>query len=230
MEQLRLESTSAAIKVAAFDLNATGGVQDVHANGIIIRDTNRGICIGPRWGSGALQNFSFANMDIETRYSGPNFWGAAEPIWVNVASASEWHAWNGTVSDIRFEHILMHAENGIFLYSNTSAGMPPLTNIVFQDVHLLVDTFSNISTPMHDWRPANADPQVIASNVTGLWVDGADDLMFDESSIAFAQPDKPYYAGCTMIAPGSTISGAYQCWLPSRGEEEERSPSPIALL
>ena len=204
LSNLRLQSSSAAIKLAAFDLSATGGVHGITVTNITVTDTNRGICVDPRWGSGSITNATFTDMTIETHYFSSAWWGEAEPLYITATSASAEHVWNGSVSHITFERIHMHSENGIFFYSNTSQGLPLMTGIAMIDTHVLVDRWSNISSPSHDYRPSQP-PQIVRSMVWGLYVDGAASLLLTKSSIAFAATPQAFYANCVEVVNSSSV-------------------------
>ncbi|CAF4671123.1 unnamed protein product, partial [Rotaria magnacalcarata] len=67
VENMDLQSTSAAIKVSAFDEDASGNMFNMTFRDIRITDSNRGICVAPRWGSGIISDILFEQMNIETR-------------------------------------------------------------------------------------------------------------------------------------------------------------------
>ena len=52
LANLTLSSTSAAIKLSVYEAAASGSVTGVRVSNVSITDTNRGICLDPRWGAG----------------------------------------------------------------------------------------------------------------------------------------------------------------------------------
>lgn len=206
LHNLTLSSTSAALKVAVYEAGAAG-VVGVVASNITIMDSNRGICLDPRWGGGALANFSFSDMTIETHYFSAAWWGAAEPVYVTSCWQSEEHAWSGGVSDVKFHDLRMHSESGMLFYANVSqAGVSPLSSITVSDCSLVVDRFSNVSSPQHDFRPSVAPQQIFNVTVDGVYVDGASNLTLTNTKIAFANPLQPFYGACVAVAPGSSVT------------------------
>ncbi|CAF1096185.1 unnamed protein product [Didymodactylos carnosus] len=154
VENCKLTSTSAAIKISAFEQNATGNIYDLNFRNIQITDTNRGVCIAPRWGSGTLSNMTFTNLTMETHYYSTAWWGTAEPIYVTALSMSETRSWKGQVKNIHFENISARSEQGAILVGNTSI----LQNITLRNIQLTIDQFSNLSHPAHDYKPS-IEPQ-----------------------------------------------------------------------
>lgn len=99
IENMILRSTSAGIKVSAYEANATGDMYNMIFRNINITDTNRGVCVAPRWGSGIISNLLFEQMFIETRFFGLDWWGTAEPIHVTSLSASSDRLWTGILKN-----------------------------------------------------------------------------------------------------------------------------------
>ena len=218
MRNLQLSSTSSAIHVAIFDAGASGAVRDVIAENCMITDSNRGITISPRWGTGSVLNLHFTNISIETRWFSDAWWGAAEPIHISSCCASEEHCWNGTVSNILFERITTRSENGAMLYTNVSQGLAPMANITFLDTVILIDRFSNQTVrAVHDLRPS-LEPQLIPTTLDGIYVEGADELVLENTVIVFAEPAVAQDGECLRIGPqGATVAQLNTECLPPAG-------------
>lgn len=208
LANLTLSSTSAAIKLSVYEAAASGSVTGVRVSNVSITDTNRGICLDPRWGAGSIMDVEFANMTIETHFFSTAWWGAAEPISVTAAWQSSDHPWTGTVAGLSFTGISMHSESGMFFYANQSQGVSALQGISIEDCTLLVDRFSNISAPQWDFRPSESPQQVFNVSLAGLYVDGSQEVLLSNSKIAFNRPLQPFYGDCVVAAPGSSVTEA----------------------
>ncbi len=73
---------------------------DIHVYNLKIANTNRGIAIMPRWGTGKIYNVTFQNIEMQTQYFSIPWWGSAEPIYITNINASSTHWWNGTIGGI----------------------------------------------------------------------------------------------------------------------------------
>lgn len=120
VENMDLQSTSAAIKVSVFEANATGDMYDMVFRDLRITDSHRGVCLAPRWGSGTISNFTFERMTIETRFFGLNWWGTAEPLHITGVSMNANRTWSGTIKNITMRHIIARGEQGLIIVGNTS--------------------------------------------------------------------------------------------------------------
>lgn len=176
-----LASSSAALKVSAFESTATGNIENLLFRDNVIYDTNRALAIMPRWGSGHIRHIQFENIAIETRWFSPSWWGAGEPIYVTALDENEQNQWNGTIRDVSFRKISAVSPNGITLYA------PPgflLDQIVLQDIHLAIATIGPFVNPVHDWRPA-PPPDLLVAPVSPLWSYGATNVFTQALSATF---------------------------------------------
>ncbi len=193
VEDCEFESSSAALKISAFESTATGAIFNVMFRNSKITDTNRGLAIMPRWGTGQISQVVFANLTMETHYFSNAWWGSAEPIYITSIDSSTTHFWNGAISDIKFYNVTAHSENGIVI--RTQKGKEQIQNVFFDQVHVTIDKFSNISNPMHDWRPS-PPPEVEPCKVDGFYIDNADYVIIADSTVTYTQPSQPFYGEC----------------------------------
>ncbi len=192
VENCTLSSSSAAIKVAVFDAQATGTISNLNFNNIIITDTNRGICIDPRVGQSTIENLSFTNIQMEIHYFGSNWWGKAEPIQITSLSFSDQNQWNGTIRDIRFENLTSHSENGIILFGNSTF----IRNVTLKNIKLEIDKFSNISSPNHDWRPTSVSQEIVYAPTDGIYLNGVDGIEINNVQIVFRGAKQQFWGEC----------------------------------
>ncbi len=116
-------SRSAAIRLGY----AAVGIRNVTVDNVIIRDSNRGICVQVR-GTETIENVLFSNIIIETRFMDGLWWGLGEPITISVARYSyeaaaagrndaELKSPLGLVRNLRFVNVTATSESPVVLYS-----------------------------------------------------------------------------------------------------------------
>lgn len=210
VQDCEFESSSAALKVSAFESTASGDIHNVLFRNSKITDTNRGLAIMPRWGSGKISDIVFANITMETHYFSDAWWGSAEPIYITSMDSSTTHLWNGTISGILFYNITAHSENGVVM--RTQSDKTPMKKIYFDQVHIAIDKFSNISHPTHDWRPA-PPPDVEPCNVDGFYIDNANFVSIFDSTVTYTHPVQPFYGQCLnqTDADGTVVTYNFDC-------------------
>ena len=129
-------SRSAAIRLGY----AAVGIRNVTVDNVIIRDSNRGICVQVR-GSETIENVLFSNIIIETRFIDGLWWGLGEPITISVARYSyeaaaagrineELTSPLGVVRNIRFVNVTATSESPVVLYSQDPGH---IRDILFSD-------------------------------------------------------------------------------------------------
>eukprot|EP01113_Clastostelium_recurvatum_P037077 TRINITY_DN5386_c0_g1_i1.p1 TRINITY_DN5386_c0_g1~~TRINITY_DN5386_c0_g1_i1.p1 ORF type:complete len:485 (+),score=73.63 TRINITY_DN5386_c0_g1_i1:25-1455(+) len=189
-----LASSSAAIKLAAYEENASGLVSNLRFDNIYVNDTNRGLCIDPRWGSGSIMNASFSNMYISTRFFSSPWWGSAEPIYVTSMSMSKNQTWRGDVKNFHFENITTMSEAGVVLYAEDR----PLMNFTFKNISLHIHQFSNISRPSHDYRPA-PPPAIYYAPTDGIFIQYATNITLEDVTIRYLPPKQSFWGVCLNV-------------------------------
>ncbi|CAF1376963.1 unnamed protein product [Adineta steineri] len=196
VENMNLQSTSAGIKVSAYDRNSTGNMYDMIFRNVRITDTNRGLCVAPRWGSNIISNLLFEHMNIETRFFGLDWWGSAEPIYVTGLSTNADQLWTGMLKNITFRNIIAKGEQGFIVRGNTSI----LENIHFENISLTIARWSNVTEhPSHDYRPSQ-EPQMAWAKVDGIFAMDIDKFYLLDINISYAQPKQSYYGQCLNIS------------------------------
>ncbi|CAF1277958.1 unnamed protein product [Rotaria sp. Silwood1] len=192
VENMDLQSTSAAIKVSAFEANSTGDMYNMIFRNIRITDTNRGLCVAPRWGSNTISNLLFEQIYIETRFFGLDWWGTGEPIYVTGLSMSADRQWTGILKNVTFHNIIAQGEQGIIVRGNTSI----LQNIYFENVSLIINRWSNVTEhPSHDYRPSQ-EPQMSWAKVDGIFALDINEFYLQDINIEFKEPKQYYYGQC----------------------------------
>ena len=195
VENMDLQSTSAGIKVSAYEADSTGDMYNMIFRNVRIKDTNRGLCVAPRWGTGTLSNLLFEQMNIETRFFGLDWWGSAEPIYVTGLSTNADRTWTGNIKNVTFRNIIAKGEQGFIVRGNTSI----LENIYFQNISLTIDRWSNVTEhPSHDYRPSQ-EPQMSWAKVDGIFAMDINGFNLEHINIEFKEPKRYYYGECLNI-------------------------------
>ena len=216
-----LASSSAAIKVENLFQADHGDVADVDVDGVVVRDSNRGIGVWQRVAGpsgGRMSNLSFRNADIETRYMfGTAWWGSGEALVVTTVPENAAQAKTGLpgIFNVTFENIAARAEGGCLFSSRGQAATAPLAldGLALRNVNIDVGVSARHAA-VHaqlDFRPVDAGggaPSVVPSNVTALVFEGAVRATIDaRSSVAFVGPPQAWWAGGGV---GVCVSGDVQ--------------------
>ena len=196
VENMDLQSTSAAIKVSSFEDDANGEMRQITFRKIRITDSNRGICVAPRWGASSLSDFLFEDMTIETRYFGLDWWGTGEPIHITGLSKRVDQPWTGVLRNFTLRNIVARGEQGAIIRGNTSV----LENLYLENISLKIARWSNVTEhPMLDYRPSQ-EPETVKASVDGLFARDIKGLSLRSVTIEFEDPKQSYYGQCLNLA------------------------------
>ena len=222
VENMDLQSTSAGIKISAFEPHATGDMHQMIFRNIRIKDSNRGICVAPRWGSGTISDLLFENMTIETRFYGLDWWGTAEPIHITGLSKAVDQPWTGSMRNITLRNIVATGEQGIIIRGNTSA----LRDIRLENVALTIARWSNHTEhPSHDYRPSQ-EPQMDWAPVDGIFAMDIQGFSLQQVTVEFQAPKQSYYGECWNF---SNVTQMTQFDVQCRGSTPTSSGVKLAI-
>ena len=140
-------SRSSAIRVGGWDQN---DMQNYTFTNIVIDSSNRGIHLCVR-DSGSIRNILFSNISIHTRFFTGDWWGNGEPINIEAVRGKE-NVSLGTVSGVKFSHIIAQGPSGILLYSSDES---EIEDVSFDDVAftLTADPLDSVCGGNFDLRP-----------------------------------------------------------------------------
>ncbi|CAM9221607.1 unnamed protein product, partial [Ectocarpus fasciculatus] len=132
-----IRSKSHAIK---FGSNTDTEMSDILFENITIWDSNAGLSIQQRSG-GDIHNVTYRNINVETRYVAPRWWGNGE--WLSV-TAEKRHPDDaiGRTYDLVFENINAVTENGGLI----SGKLHGVQGLVMRNVNVELAQWSNYST------------------------------------------------------------------------------------
>ena len=115
---------------------AARDIRNLTFSNLIIRDSNRGICIQVR-ATETIENILFSNVVIETRLMDGLWWGLGEPIHISVARYdpgadpdSEPKGPLGQVRNVRFVNVTASSQAPVVLYSQEPGR---IRDILFRD-------------------------------------------------------------------------------------------------
>jgi len=141
-------SSSAALKIGT---ETVGMIRDVVFSNCVIRGSHRGVAIVMR-DEGSIENVLVENLVIETRLLHPDWWGAAEPIYISARPRIE-HGRIGAVRGLRFRQIMARGEGGVFI-EGTAGGV--LEDILLDGVSVAWIRSSGQTQGRVDVRPPDA--------------------------------------------------------------------------
>ncbi|KAI3987901.1 hypothetical protein MKX01_021015 [Papaver californicum] len=139
---------------------------------ITIVDSHRGLALQLRDGGNA-SDITFSNININTRYYDPSWWGRAEPIYITTCPRYSYSK-IGMISNVKFINISVNSENGIFL-SGSSEGV--LSNLDFINVNLTYSRWSDFADGLVDYRPGckglvnHSSAGIIMDHIDGLRIE-----------------------------------------------------------
>ncbi|KAK1266270.1 hypothetical protein QJS04_geneDACA016347 [Acorus gramineus] len=163
IERVRIDTGDDAI----CPKSSTGPVVNLVARDCWIRTKSSAIKLGS---ASCVNNVTFSNINISTRYYDPSWWGRAEPIYVTTCPRDRTSK-SGAISDLLFINISAMSENGIFLSGSSGA---PLRDLRFINVNLTYKRWTNYSGGLFDYRPGchgfvkHGTAGVMVEHVNGL--------------------------------------------------------------
>jgi hypothetical protein len=115
---------------------AARDIRNLTFSNLVIRDSNRGICIQVRGGE-TIENVLFSNLLIETRLMDGLWWGLGEPVHISVArydpaaqADSEPKGPLGQVRNVRFVNVAASSQAPVVLYAQEPGR---IRDILFRD-------------------------------------------------------------------------------------------------
>ena len=179
-----LETRSSALVIG---VDAVAPIRNVVFDNCVIKNSHRGLSIN--LGQDALyENILFSNIIVETRVYDESWWGRGEPIYV---SAFPWQTEIGRVRNVRFVNILARGESGV----HVSADRPGLVDgLLFDNVRVEVDKWSDIEGGLIDRRPYSGEPKVFAHPISGFHIDQAANVILRNCEVVWGGNRQEYFA------------------------------------
>lgn len=167
-------------------------IRNVIVDSCVVRNSHRGVGIHLSEESD-IENVIFSNLVIETRYRNPDWWGAAEPIYIAVLPWTDENS-VGVARNIRFSNILCRGENGVFVYGESHGSVEDL---VFENVRVEVDKWTDEPGGRHDIRPVagasdGRDAGVYQHPTAGFYLKNATDVTIRNCTVRWG-PNRPDY-------------------------------------
>lgn len=185
VENCRLKSSSTALKIGT---ETKGDFSNIRFQNCTIEDANRGLSIVVLDG-GRVDSILFKNIVMSCSRRHFNWWGNADPIWLNVSKRYE-SSLIGSIKNVWFEDIYAQAMGSSKVEGDTSG---VVSNVHFENIQIEIRAenyldkrcddalvFKNVSksTLMNiliKWEDANQEPKwksaFTLSNVTELYAE-----------------------------------------------------------
>ncbi|KAJ8753392.1 hypothetical protein K2173_019791 [Erythroxylum novogranatense] len=164
-----IRTKSSAIKLGSASLF---DFKDLVFDNITILNSHRGLGFQIRDG-GNVNNVTFSNINITTRYYDPSWWGRAEPIYVTSCPRDS-SSKLSSISNLLFMNITAESENGVFL-SGCKGGV--LSNLRFINVDLAYRRYTNYAGGLVDYRPGCRG--LVNHSAAGIIMEHIDGIEFD---------------------------------------------------
>ena len=178
-----LESRSSAVLLGS---QAAAPIRNVLVDNCVIKSSHRGLSLKPSQGS-VYENIVFSNIIIETRFFGRRWWGSAEPI--NV-SAMPWNDEAGFIRNLRFVNILARSENGVYV---NAIGPGHIDGVLFQNVRIEIDKWTDISGGYHDRRPYLDPEEQGTPTVSAFSIANAANVTVRDCEVVWGEGRQDYF-------------------------------------
>ena len=129
---------------------------------------------GGAFRAGSVDNVTYVNIKMSTRYYDPSWWGLAEPIYVTACNRTPETA-VGSVSNVRYINITTISENGIFL---SGLERSFLKGIRFRNVNLTLVRSTSYAGGYHDYRPGCEG--MVAHRMAGMFMEYVEDIWMEK--------------------------------------------------
>lgn len=161
-----IRTKSCAVKLGS---RTNHDLRNLHFEHLVIVDSHRGLGIQLR-DEGNVDNVTYANIQMSTRYYHPSWWGLAEPIYVTACPRTP-KTVVGSIQNIHYINITTTSENGIFL---SSLGGRNLKGMKFRNVNVTLERTTNYSGGHHDYRPGCEG--MVPHRMSATFLENVDDL------------------------------------------------------
>jgi len=195
-----MTSRSCAIKIGSENMDT---IRQVVFNNCIIKKSNRGVGIQNR-DEGVVSDVVFSNIIIEGHLFSDVWWGKAEPIYITAyrrANGNNKDAnWRfpkgattgrvGEVKNIFFANIKCTSENGVYVSGESN---DKISNIVFDNVDVLIDKTTTIEGGVYDRRPCAVD-EFVKGSTSGFYFDAAKSITVRNCSVQWGSNRPAYFS------------------------------------
>jgi hypothetical protein len=154
---------------------------------IVIRESNRGICITLRYGE-TIENVLFSNIVIQTRLYRGKWWGKGEPIHVSALPEMSDNTQTRRLRNVTFSNVVAQGDHGIVLYAGERS---TVENVTFDRVRVtlqpgpLQESFGGNFDLRQSDRP---ERKVFAHDIPALYARGVKALALREVEVDWVMP------------------------------------------
>jgi polygalacturonase len=193
-------SRSSAVRVWTNETD----VRRVRFSNLLINDSNRGLGVFAR-GAGKIEDVSFENIRVATRFHQGRWWGKAEPIHVSSVPV-ETGVDPGGIERLSFRNIDAVSENGVVVHSSPAGSVKDL---LFSDIRLTLreGRFTAENGGILDVRPVSPDleGQIRKAN-RPLSVEGVDKLTVRDFTVDASGKKPDLYESGPVFGKTSRLS------------------------
>lgn len=168
-------------------VDATSPIRNVTFDSCVVRASNRGLSLSMGQDS-VFENIVFSNIVVETRFFAEKWWGSGEPIYVH---ALPWQDSVGTIRKVLFSNIRARSENGVYVVGHAPGSV---CDIVFSDVRIELDTWSEHAQGRKDLRPWSGGEELTQTEVHGFNLDTADRVTLRDCEVVWGSTVPGYFA------------------------------------
>lgn len=178
-------------KSSAIKLGSASSFDFVHLvfDNITIFESHRGLGLQIRDG-GNVNDITFSNINISTRYYDPSWWGRAEPIYITTCPRDS-KSKEGSISNLKFINITAVSENGVFL-SGSKGGL--VSDLKFSNMNITYRRWTNYAGGLVDYRPGCSGlvkhnmAGIIMEHVEGFEVENVNMRWAEDGSVGWDNP------------------------------------------
>ncbi|KAG0597558.1 hypothetical protein M758_12G004200 [Ceratodon purpureus] len=174
-----IRTKSSAVKLGS---GSQYDFRNLHFEHLTIVDSHRGLGIQLR-DKGNVNNVTYANIKMSTRYYHPSWWGLAEPIYISACNRTPDTA-VGSVTNVRYINITIISENGIFLSGLEKSF---LKGMEFKNVNMTLVRSTSFPGGYHDYRPGCQG--MVAHRMSGLFMEYVEDIWMQKVRVQWKGAD-----------------------------------------
>ena len=159
-------------------------IRNVIFSNCVIRRSHRGVAIVLR-DEGSVENVLVQNLIVETQLYHPDWWGAAEPIYISAQPRVPGGR-IGRIRGIRFDQIQARGEGGVFIAGSPESAVDDVT---LRDVSVEWMRTSEQAAGRVDVRPPDS-LGIKTQPLTGFRVQHATDVKIQDCTVRWSR-DRP---------------------------------------
>jgi hypothetical protein len=188
-----LTSHDSAIKIGT---ETHGDIRNITVTNCVIRNSNRGMGLWVRDGA-TVENILFSNITVETRLFSDEeetkrqlrWWGKGEPIFITAERRSGGQHPPGSIRNIRFDHISVEAEGGVYLEGSEES---IIEGISIRGLKLAMRRKSGFPGGLFDTQPSARG--VFPHHIPAVFCRYAKNVSLDDVEVVWEGEPNPHWS------------------------------------